>query len=312
MFMKYLYQTNNKSTAMEDTLITLFCLVDDFCKEFYPHWEKRLLEGRIKKRQRKTQLTPSEMMTIYIHFQQSHFRNFKQYYLIFIKNHLKEYFPKAVSYPRFVSLIKSLSVPLCFFLQTLSGEKTGIYFIDSTIIKSCHIKREKQHKVFKGLAKKARSTIGWFYGFKLHIVVNDKGELIAFKITAGNVDDRKPVPDLVQELVGRLIGDKGYLSKELAGKLAEQGLHLITKIKKNMKNRLLTYFDKILLRKRAVIESINDQLKNISQIEHTRHRSIWNFMANILAALIAYSLQPKKPSINLNMEKNTNQMMIEC
>ena len=116
------------------------------------------------------------------------------------------------------------------------------------------------------------------------------------------MDDRKPVPDLVENLIGRLIGDIGYLSKELAGKLADHDLHLITKIKKNMKNKLLTQFDKVLLRKRAIIESINDQLKNICQIEHTRHRSIWSFMANILSALIAYSLQPKKPSIYAKQE----------
>ena len=124
---------------------------------------------------------------------------------------------------------------------------------------------------------------------------------MAFQLTAGNVDDRKPVPNLVKTLIGKLVGDKGYISQKLFDTLLQHGLQLVTKIKKNMKNRLLTLWDKFLLRKRAVIESVNDQLKNISQIEHSRHRSVLNFLANILAALIAYMLQPKKPSIKLEM-----------
>jgi hypothetical protein len=139
--------------------------------------------------------------------------------------------------------------------------------------------------------------MGWFFGFKLHIVINDKGEIMAFKITKGNVDDRDPVPAMTQGLVGKLIGDKGYISNNLFLELLDDGLQLITKIKKGMKNKLMPLIDKILLRKRAVIESVNDQLKNISQIEHTRHRSVWNFACNIIAGLCAYSLQPKKPSI---------------
>lgn len=282
---------------MEDTILILYCLVDDFWKSYEVEWEKMLIDSGIKKRNRVGQLSPSEIMTIYIHFHQSHYRDFKNYYLHYVKKHLQPYFPGLVSYPRFVTLIKSVVVPLCSFVQTLCGEKTGIYFIDSMHIKVCHIRREKQHRVFKGIAKKAKSTIGWFFGFKLHLVINDKGELIAFKITAGNVDDRQPVPDLVTDLIGKLIADRGYLSQALFDQLYEQGLQLITKIKKNMKNKLMPLIDKLLLRKRAVIESVNDQLKNISQIEHTRHRSVWNFMANIIGALCAYALQPKKPSI---------------
>lgn len=288
---------------MEDSLICLFVIVDEFCKEFVPEWEKHLLVSGLKKRRRQGQLSVSEIITIYIHFHQSHFRDFKNYYINYVCRFLPHLFPDLVSYHRFVALIKTVLVPLCCFLQSFSGEKTGIYFVDSTTIKACHIKREKQNKVFKGLAKKSRSTMGWFYGFKLHLVINDKGELMAFKLTAANVGDRDPVPNLVKNLIGKLVGDKGYISQKLFNMLYSQGLQLITKIKKNMKNKLMTTVDKLLLRKRAIIESVNDQLKNISQIEHTRHRSVWNFAANILAALCAYVLQPKKPSINVSMPK---------
>jgi hypothetical protein len=285
--------------VMEEKLTILFCFVDDFCQEFLPQWEAHLLKHKLKRRRRETALSISEIMTIYIHFHQSHYRDFKNYYLCHVRLHLKKYFPNLVSYPRFVSLIQRILVPLYFFLNCLKGEKTGIYFVDSTLLKACHIKREKQHKVFRGIAEKAKSTMGWFFGFKLHLVVNDKGEIMAFKITKGNVDDRRPVPDLVKKLIGKLVGDKGYISKKLFQNLYQQGLELITKIKKNMKNQLINLENKFLLRKRAIIESINDQLKNISQIEHTRHRSVWNFMANVFAGLIAYAMQPKKPSISM-------------
>lgn len=287
---------------MEETLIDLYCLVDEFSKLFMPEWEKHLLENNLIKRHRAGQLSPSEIMTICIHFHQSHYRTFKHYYVHYVQSQLKPLFPKLVSYERFVCLMKSVTVPLCFFLQTLRGEQTGIYFIDSMLMKVCHIKREKQNKVFKKIAKKSKSSVGWFFGFKLHLVINDKGELMAFQLTAANVDDRKPVIDLMKTLVGKLIGDKGYISQALTDELLKQGVQLITRVKKNMKNKLMPFIDKLLLRKRAVIESVNDQLKNISQIEHSRHRSIWNFAINILAALIAYALQPKKPSIGLQIK----------
>jgi hypothetical protein len=139
----------------------------------------------------------------------------------------------------------------------------------------------------------------WFFGFKLHLVINDKGEIMAFKLTQATTDDREPVQSLTKDLIGKLVGERGYISQKLFDTLFEKGLQLITKIKKNMKNKLMPLFDKLLLRKRAVIESVNDQLKNISQIEHSRHRSINNFMVNLLSGIAAYALQPKKPSLNL-------------
>lgn len=191
---------------------------------------------------------------------------------------------------------------LAIFLKTCClGKCTGISYIDSTPLRSCHIKREKQHKVFKGIAQKGQCSLGWFYGFKLHIIINDRGEILDFIITPGNVDDRKPLNDmdLHKRIFGKLYGDKGYISKDLFERLFVDGVHLITKIKKNMKNSLMLLQDKIALRKRALIETVNDELKNICQIEHTRHRSFENFTTNLLSGLIAYSFFDKKPSINL-------------
>lgn len=282
---------------MENNLTVLYCVVDDFCKEFYPVWESHLLSEGLKKRRKKTRLSPSELMSIVIYFHVAGFRNFKTYYVTYVQKYLQEAFPNLISYSHFVNHLKSILVPLCIFAQSLKGEKTGIYFVDSLLLKVCHIKREKQHRVFKGLAKKSKSTVGWFFGFKLHLLINDKGELMAFKVTAGNVDDRKPVLFLAKHLTGKLVGDKGYISASLFEELMQQGLQLITRIKRNMKNKLMTLQDKFLLRKRGLIECVNDQLKNKSQIEHSRHRSVYGFMLNLLAALTAYALQPKKPSL---------------
>jgi hypothetical protein len=193
----------------------------------------------------------------------------------------------------------SILIPMCAFIQAQSKTQAGIYFVDATTIDVCHVKRASSNRVFKGIAKKGKSSMGWFFGFKLHLVINDKGEIMAFKLTQATTDDREPVQSLTKDLIGKLVGDRGYISQKLFDALFEKGLQLITKIKKNMKNKLMPLFDKLLLRKRAVIESVNDQLKNISQIEHSRHRSINNFIVNLLSGIAAYALQPKKPSLNL-------------
>jgi hypothetical protein len=181
-------------------------------------------------------------------------------------------------------------------------EVTGISFIDSTPIEVCHPCRAHAHKVFKSLVKWGKNSVGWHFGFKLHLMINEKGELLAFKLTPANTDDRQPVPELTPDLIGKLFGDRGYVSQKLFEQLYERGLQLITKSKKNMKNHLVKMIDKILLRFRALIESVNDQLKNICQIEHSRHRSVFNFLVNLLAGLVAYTYQDKKPALDLEFK----------
>lgn len=213
---------------------------------------------------------------------------------------MRHHFPYSVSYNRFVELMQSASLPMVIFLKTCClGEGSGIAFIDSTPIRVCKNKRIKNNKVFKDIAEVGKSTMGYFFGFKLHLVINDKGELLNFVITKGNVDDREPLKNkkFVNELKGKLYADKGYISKDLSELLFMDGLHLITSIRNNMKNTLMELKDKILLRKRSVIETVNDELKNICQIEHSRHRSFGNFITNMISGLIAYSFFPKKPSI---------------
>lgn len=201
--------------------------------------------------------------------------------------------------------MKNIFVPLFAYLLHIRGRVTGIAFIDSTSIAVCHNKRITRNKVFNGLAKTGKTTSGWFYGFKLHLIINEQGEVLAFQITPGNVSDVSMVEKLSKGIFGKLFGDKGYISSKLGKRLLDQGLELFTSVRSNMKQRLMSLTDKILLRKRSIIETINDQLKNISQIEHSRHRSISNFLVNMLGGTAAYCHQPKKPSLKMtSMESN--------
>lgn len=282
------------------SLLELFCHVDDFCQSFLPQYNAHLLAAGLRQRQRTRSLSVSEIMTILILFHQSHYRDFKAFYTQEVLAHLRGEFPGLVSYTRFIEFMPSALLPLCAYLRHCMGTCTGISFLDSTDLTVCHNKRISQHKVFAGAAARGKTSTGWFFGFKLHLLFNDRGELLEVALTAGNVDDRKPVPAMVKRLFGKIFADRGYLSKALFQELWDTfGLQLITKLKKNMKNQLMPLADKLLLRKRAIAETIIDQLKNISQIEHSRHRSPVNFVINLVCGLLAYCHQSKKPSLHL-------------
>jgi hypothetical protein len=276
----------------------IFCLVDEFCQEFDITTQPFLL-GKPSKRP--PLMSKSEVITICLLFHLSGFRCFKHFYLFYVQRHMPGEFPQTVSYNRFVELSQSVLLPMSIFLKTCClGRCTGISFVDSTPIRVCHNKRIKRNKVFQDIAQVGKSTMGWFYGFKLHIVINDKGEILNFAVTQANVDDRQPLKNesFLRAVFGKLFADKGYISQQLTQILFTNGIHLITGIRNNMKNSLLSLCDKIMLRKRSVIETVNDELKNICQLEHSRHRSLANFLTNLVAGLIAYAFLPKKPSIH--------------
>ena len=288
----------------EHKIIEIFCLLDDFSIEYNAILKENSLpcpSGK-KTRQRKSRMSDAEVMTILVLFHLKSYRNLKHFYLSHVCKYMRKEFPDCVSYNRFVELQKKVMQPLGVFMKMHGlGKCTGISFIDSTTLKSCHYKREKQHKVFLGLAQKSFGTLGWFYGFKLHLVCNDKGEIVEFMLTPGNIDDRKPLKteSFNEKLFGKIYGDKGYIGKDLFDKLFIDGIHLITKVRKNMQKKSIEFYDKVLLRKRAVIESVNDILKNVCYVEHTRHRSFENFVSNLMSGLIAYSFLQKKPSIKM-------------
>lgn len=288
-----------------DQITEIFVKVDDFCLQYnqYIDQMKKLQapEG-ITSRRRASRLSESEIITIMICFHLGAHRTFKHYYQQVIATHYRKLFPGLVSYHRFLELREKASVAfMVFATHGCLGACTGINFIDSTALRVCHNRRIHAHKTFRGLAERGKTSMGWFYGFKLHLIVNEKGELLSFYLTTGNTDDRNPkvIQAMTRQLFGKLFGDKGYLSKALSRSLFADGIQLITRLRKNMKGPIMSLSDKILLRKRALIETINDQLKNQCQIEHTRHRSPVGFLWNILGALAAYSFFPKKPCLNL-------------
>jgi hypothetical protein len=270
--------------------------------------QRLLLEQDISNRRwwttKESRLSLSEIMTIAIFFHSSGYRTFKHYYLYLISAQLKSFFRDCVSYKRFNKIMTKIAFPLFAFQKTLLGKTDGIAFVDSTVLSVCHICRASNHKVFKTIAKKGKSTTGWFYGMKLHLIINHRAEIIAWKLTSGNVDDRKPVPDLVQGLFGKVYGDRGYISKSLFEDLFGRGVQLITRIKSTMKNMLMDTFDKLVLYKRGIIESVNGRLKIGCQIEHHRHRSLSNFLVNLISGLISYCLDPNKPRIGSLIFKN--------
>ena len=251
-------------------------------------------------------------MTILIMFHMGGFRCLKHFYVNYICKHCSHLFPRTVSYNRFVELEKKVAVPLLVFVkEVLLGKCTGVNFVDSTPLRVCRNQRIHCHKVFKGIAMRGQCSMDWFFGFKLHLIINEKGEILNFMITPGNVDDRVPLKyeNFVKEIYGKLVGDKGYISQELFRELFVNGIQLVTKIKNNMKNILMSVSDKVLLRKRALIESTNDELKNIAQIEHSRHRFFSNFIVNTIVVLAAYCFFLKKSSAYLK-HYHDNQLVL--
>lgn len=301
---------------LQDKIIEIFVKADDFCKVFEADFNKKQLipsKGEKRTRNRNAGLCDSEIITLLIAFHSGHFRNFKHFYLHYASIHLRSDFPGLVSYNRFIELSHRNAIAFMLFLHyCCRGECTGISFIDSTVLRVCHNKRIRRNKTFKGIAEVGKSTMGWFFGFKLHLIINDKGEVLSFYLTKGNVDDRdaKAITRMTKEIFGKLFGDKGYISKALSDLLFGNGIQLITAVRRNMKSKALSNEEKLLLRKRSVIETVNDELKNICQVEHTRHRSISGFLLNIMGALAAYSFFPKKPSIKKDIEE-TNPLIIQ-
>ncbi len=245
-------------------------------------------------------MTLSEVMTICIWFHASNHRTFKKHYLEHVSVQMRDSFPNLVSYPRFLRLMRDCVLPLLALMMALLAPASLVNFVDSTTLDVCDNKRIWKRRVFKGIAARGKSSMGWFLGLKLHLTVNERGEITSFLLSPGNVADNNQelMLKLTEKLTGKLYADKGYISHELFLSLLQKGIILITGIRRNMKNHLMSLWDKLMLRKRSIIETINDQLKNTQQIEHGRHRSPTNFMVNLLSGLIAYQLQPKKPAIH--------------
>jgi len=288
---------------MEIDYDTLFCSVDDFCKGFEPWYRRQLIGDGLKRRNRSGNLTLSENLTILLAYHQSGMACFKFFYMELLQTK-RALFPGLVHYSRFIKNIASAFPALICLLKSLMGKATEYMFIDSTPHPVCHGLRERRHKVFKGLAAKGKTSTGWFFGLKLHMIFNTRGEIVRLTITPGNINDRAPVRDMAKGLLGKLIGDKGYISKKLFADLFNGGVQLITKIKKNMKNCLMDMTDKLMLMRRFFIETIFSSLKSVNTLIHTRHRNPFNAFVHLISGLVNYQLRTDKPSLESALKLN--------
>jgi hypothetical protein len=280
---------------MKIGITELYYMIDEFCKMYEIQLQKGLLHSD-KKRHRSGKMSLSERLTIMIYYHLSGYKCFKYFYTQVICGNYQKEFPEVISYSRFIQLVPTLLFPLSLIIHALKGEKTGTYFMDATSLQVCHNKRIQRNKTFEGLAQRGKSSMGWFYGFKLHMVINNLGQIMAVRITAGNTDDRIPVPAITKDLQGVVVADKGYISKKLFEDMYKKGLRILTGIRKNMKNMFLSKEDKALIRKRFMIETKFHILKNIMNINHTRHRSPFHFLVNTLSALVGYQItHPDRP-----------------
>ncbi len=290
------------------SILTLFCKTDDFFLAYEAFLASRSLQDDkpLETRGRPRSLHPSEVMTILIAFHQSGYRTFKHFYEKHVCVYWCAEFPNLVSYSRFVQLKKEVLGLLATYLYMHFGECSGTSYVDSTRLRVCDNKRISAHRVFSEYAGRSKTSMGWFYGFKLHLIINEKGDLLGIQLTPGNTDDRSPLPELATGLHGNLYGDKGYISKDAREVLRQQGINLVYKVCKNMKPEPLSASDEMWLRKRVIIESVIKELKTQTQLEHSRHRSFVNFQANVVSALIAYQLLENKPSVNLRELQEIN------
>ena len=293
-----------------DELTELYCLMDDFCKEFEPVLNARLIADGKRRRNRSTGLSLAELMTLVVLFHQIRYRQFKLFYLHHVCRHLRADFPRAPSYQRCVELLPRCAIAMAALFEGVKGQCSGLSIADSTPIAVCHNLRIRRHRVFRDLAARGKSSTGWFFGFKLHLVINHVGELLRAKLTPGNVDDRKPLRDFADGLFGTLFADKGYLAQWLTEFLKERGINFVTKVRRNMKPVARSDFEEAVLRQRSLVETVIDELKNLCQIEHTRHRSPINFTVNLLAGLVAYCLMPNKPKLPLQQANALNNLRL--
>ena len=285
-----------------DEMIVGIYLVCAWVCEHMGAYVKSHAPHKAKKKTRTPAITYAEIMTILIYYPYSGYKCFKYYYLDFVCTTLSGHFMNLPSYARFVELIERVQAPMMFMSKLLccKSNQTGIYFIDASTIKVCHIKREGSHKVFKGLCSKGKSSMGWFFGFKIHLVINEIGEIINFSFTEGAVSDNNTylLSKMLCHLKGLCFGDKGYITS-LFEELYCSGIKMVTNIRKNMKNKLMVLKEKVLLKKRGVIESCFAVMKRQLDLEHTRHRKAENGIVHMFSTIVAYHFYPNKPKIQM-------------
>lgn len=284
-------------------LTTIFCQVDDFCKEYVKQAQEVLLPCADWKPSRRS-MSLSEILTVLIYYGacSEDFKTFKSFYK-YNKVELKSAFPGLLSYGRITELKEEVQHPMIMFLLSQLAPCDGKNWADSTRLEACHIKRENSHKVLQGIAAKGKTGYGWFYGTKLHLILNEYSEIVTLRLTKGNVADNNNelIRGFAKHVWGILFGDKGYIiNPKLWEELYSAGLKVVHNIRANMKGKLMPEQEKILLGKRAnICEGTYSKLKDRSSLQYTRNRSIYGFLSNVMIMLIAYQLWARERATRL-------------
>lgn len=288
-------------------LTEIYVEVDDFCKQHFALLTHALRHCGLYKKNHPSQLTLSEVMTILVYYHLSPYKHFKAFYTKHLQTDLKRDFPDLVSYDRFIALVPRALIPMMLFLayRCQRSLRTGIYYIDSTPLAACHPKRAHQHQVFKGFAEWGKTSAGWFFGLKVHLLINHLGQLVSVRLTTGSVHDSQPkvLFELTKNLVGWVFGDKGYLlnADKKAFVQGDGQLNWGAKPRKGMKAADWPLAAKRYAKKRGVIETVIGQTKSVCDLEHSRHRSATNGFVNVYSALVAYTYYERKPNARVNL-----------
>lgn len=298
----------SKRTQSRTHMLTeIYVDIDDFCKTKMHLIAKALHHCGAYKKLHPSKLSLSEVMTILVYYHLSPYKNFKAYYTRHVSEDLKRDFPDLISYDRFVALIPRTLIPLMLYLayRCQRSLRTGIYYIDSTPLAACHPKRAHQHQTLKGFASWGRTSVGWFFGLKVHLLINHLGQLIHVRITDGSTHDANPklLFELTHDMVGWVFGDKGYLlNTEKQAFVEYQGQVIFAaKPRKGMVKSDWPLAAKAWAAKRSLIETVIGQSKTVCNLEHTRHRSATNAFVNVYASLIAYSFYERKPTAKVDL-----------
>lgn len=285
---------------MNEQLYLIFSESIEFCHAFENNYYTFLKMAGFKKRLRRSRMELAELLTMQIWFHFSGFKNFKKYYKDYVLKHFKDCF-FLVSYAQYNKMANEIPFLLDLFLKSRLKKNDSIFFIDATSLAICHPVRARHNQVFAKEASFGYSTLhGQFFGFKLHLIVNHKGEIANYALSSANHHDSQYMIDLSKGLEGLLCGDKAYISDERRQKLAKQNLKLLTETRKNMHYKnIFCGIEKFIMGHRNLIEAVFNKLKNVFHIQTNRSRSVCGFMTHCISALLAYTFDPKKPAIAL-------------
>ncbi|PJI36520.1 IS982 family transposase [Acinetobacter pseudolwoffii] len=278
----------------------LFCVTDDFFLKFEATYWQFLMQSHRFSRIRAAHLSLSEITFIAIWYKCSHFTNFKAFFT-WLKQDKSSLFNSLPCYQRMIHLINTHQLALhALHVALMKGQRSQYLWIDSTTLPVCKNQRIQRHKSLAEIASRGKSSMGWFYGCKLHIVMNQLGEVVCSALSNGHVADIRMVEHLVEGLEAKLYADRGYISQDLKNRLKEQGIDLITYHRKNMQAIQLSESDEYHLKQRNKIETLFSLLKGQYNLVTNKARSMAGFLSGIYASLCAYQLtHQNKPKIQI-------------